>query len=100
LTAFEFPGPGNEILFEQPLAAVVDLQPGIYDVSITMQIFTPEESRSLHLQQLAELTHLLEMEFVSHENPPACEFSDSDNDGDIDVRDFYVFQQCFGGPAQ
>ena len=91
-------GSGTELLHEQPLSAVLDLTPGIYDISIAMEILVPMNYGYGMQQQLAELSHVLQMEYLPQAAPPSCEFTDSDNDGDIDVRDFYFFQQCFSGP--
>lgn len=89
----------TEASLEQPLAAVVELLPGIYDVHLAVSIDVPGWGVYDQWEHSAELTHVIDLEFLPHAVEPECEYVDTDNDGDIDLRDFYFFQQCFTGPG-
>ena len=89
----------TEVLFEQPLSGMFELTPGVYDISVRMTVYAQQHWFSYDWSQSAQLSHIVQLDFLNQGLPPSCEFTDSDNDGDIDLRDFYMFQQCFSGPG-
>ena len=85
----------EEAYDDRVIATAIELSPGVYDLDFSAYL---NIETFKFTENLIELVHILRVDFIQQESPESCLLTDADDDGDIDLRDFQIYQLCFTGP--
>jgi hypothetical protein len=96
-----WPDPNQPASDSRTLAAAGQLSPGVYELEIVADMDCPYlylQTYGQPVELVAEASFVADLTFTPAEAPPGCDDADTDNDGDVDLLDFYRFQRCYTGP--
>lgn len=88
-----------QVFLSDPIAWTGNLPLGIYEISISTIVMSDDNLELIWAIEPGRCEAAISMSLTVAETPPPgpCE-GDLDGDGDADILDFSIFQQCFSGP--
>jgi hypothetical protein len=95
-----WPDPNEPSSDSYTLATIGQLSPGVYELEIVADVdclYMYLQTYGEPVELVAEASFVVDLTFTPAEPPPDCDDADTDDDGDVDLLDFYRFQRCYTG---